>query len=451
MMRLAYLTGEFPRKTDTFIQREIKQLRTQQVQLFVYSIRRPGFEQAMQDNDLTFQTTYLIPDKIHILLVNHLYFIIKSPRLYLRALRLGISLRPKGWRRLIFGIIYFLEAGLLAYELRDKDIEHLHNHFAGSSCNVAAIAACMVEIPFSFSLHGPTAFMHAGEWNLSGKIQAACFVRCISYYCRSQAMLWSDPMCWDKLKIIHCGIEVQKYSPAIQTDHSTLKQTERILRLIFVGRLARVKGAGILLDLILRLVKQKFPVELTVVGSGPDEDFLKQLAIDFKCSEAIHFVGYANENRIASMLQNHNALVMSSLAEGLPVVLMEALASGIFCIAPGIDGIPEILRNAHLGSMYPPGDGQALERCLRQTLWKLEAGILHDTDISLSRHIWIARNFDIQRVSARMLHYFSIYNKCRSQNEISRRYPSALQLNRKDGLAQKLQITDKKQLLRRVS
>jgi hypothetical protein len=118
----------------------------------------------------------------------------------------------------VWQVFYFVEASVLARHLLQNRIDHLHNHFADSSANVAMLAAALADIDFSYTLHGPGRDLRSGGLAFREKTARARFVFCISHFARSQAMLFSDPEHWPKLKIIHCGVIPENYGGAERQD-----------------------------------------------------------------------------------------------------------------------------------------------------------------------------------------------------------------------------------------
>ncbi len=214
------------------------------------------------------------------------------------------------------------------------------------------IAAHLGGFSFSFTLHGPAIFFAPQLWRLDEKIKRARFVACISHYCRSQAMIYAPPQTWDRLHIVHCGIDPQLFTPR--------SHQGRAEKLLFVGRLTAVKGLGVLFK-ALTAVKLSHPqVHLTVVGDGPDRALLETQVRELGLQQNVSFVGYRTQDQVRQHLAETDIFVMSSFAEGVPVVLMEAMAAGVAVIAPRIAGIPELIDDGQNGYLTPPGDVQTL-------------------------------------------------------------------------------------------
>jgi colanic acid/amylovoran biosynthesis glycosyltransferase len=208
--RIAYMTGEYPRATDTFIQREIAALRKLGMHVQTFAVREPAGNLITDEAQAaeSAATRYLLPAGTPELLRAHAAVFFRGPRRYFRSLRLAFTTRAPGVSRTVKQLAYFAEAGMLAEQMRRRKLDHLHNHFSNSSCSVAMLAAEMGGFTFSFTMHGPSEFFEPKVFAIDEKIRRAAFVACISYFCRSQAMVFVEQSEWEKLKIVHCGVEL---------------------------------------------------------------------------------------------------------------------------------------------------------------------------------------------------------------------------------------------------
>jgi glycosyltransferase involved in cell wall biosynthesis len=353
-MRIAYLTGEYPRATDTFIQREVAGLRKLGVDVFTFSVRRPGEEQLVGEEQKAEATNtfYILPPNPMRMLGSHLSLLLRSPKRYLRSLKLAWSTRQPGLKGLAYQLFYFLEAGILAKQIQQQQIQHLHNHLATSSGTVAMLAAELGDFTFSFTLHGPYIFFEPYRWRLDEKIGRSRFVCCISHYCRSQGMVFAASEHWKRMHIIHCGIDPELFTPVSHQGKGH--------RLLFVGRLAAVKGLPILLESLAKLTPQYPDLELTVVGDGPDRAALEQQTADLGLTDRVKYVGYQSQTEVRQHLQQTDVFVMASFAEGVPVVLMEAMAAGVPVVATQIAGVSELVEHEVNGFLVPAGDAVSL-------------------------------------------------------------------------------------------
>jgi glycosyltransferase involved in cell wall biosynthesis len=361
-MRIAYLTGEYPRATDTFIQREVAALRQQGAEVHTFSVRPTGEEHMVgeEQKQERSQTFYILPTRPFKLARSHFNLLISSPNRYFQALKLAWSTRIHGLRGNFYQLFYFLEAGILAQEIKKRQIPHLHNHFGDSSCSVAMLAACLGGFSYSFTLHGPYIFFQPYHWRLDEKINRALFVSCISNYCRSQGMIFAPIQKWNKMHIVHCGID--------PTLFKVVSHQGKGKDILFVSRLTVVKGLPILLQSLVSLKQQHPDVVLTVVGDGSDRTYLEQMTADLGLSDNVKFVGYKSQAEVREYFEQTDVFVSSSFAEGVPVVLMEAMAAGVPVVAPQIAGVSELVENNVSGYIVPAGDTDSFSQSIDKLL-----------------------------------------------------------------------------------
>jgi len=357
-IRVAYLTGSYPRATDTWIQREVASLRQSGVAVDTFSVRKPGEEHLVGASQLTerSQTSYLHPRlRSFATLKLHGRLLASAPLSYARAALLATKTARPDFKGLAYQLAYFVEAGLLASEISNRGIKHLHNHFGDSSATVAMLAAEIGGFSWSFTLHGPQIFFEADQWRLDEKIARAAFCVCISHFCRSQATIFSDSADHDRLHIVHCGVASNQEPPLISQASDRDGQ-----RLIFVARLAEVKGLKVLFDAMVRLRKTYPKLRLTVVGDGPSRSRYETLAAQLGLAESIRFTGYQSQPEVAALLTDADVFVLPSFAEGVPVTLMEAMSVGLPVVSTTVGGVTELVEDGINGFCVAPGDVDGL-------------------------------------------------------------------------------------------
>ena len=391
-LRIAYLTGEYPRATDTFIQREVAALREQGVEVHTFSVRRTSTEHIVgpeQERERK-ETFYLLPSSPLTILRAHLGFLLRSPARYLHALALAWSTRQTGIRGHLYQLFYFAEAGLLAGELLRREIGHLHNHFANSSCTVSMLAAELGGLTFSFTIHGPAIFFEPRRWRIDEKIKRALFVSCISHYCRSQAMVFAPVDCWKRMHIVHCGVDPSLYEMAPHEGQGR--------RLLYVGRLAATKGLPILMQSLASLRSRYPDLVLTVVGDGPDRTALEDQAAQLGVTPNMRFLGYRSQAEVRDEMRGADVFVLPSFAEGVPVVLMEALATGVPVVATRVAGVGELVEDGVSGYLVPPGDPiplvGAVEKLIEDPALRSRFGA--------AGRARVEKEFDVRREAARL-------------------------------------------------
>jgi len=279
---------------------------------------------------------------------------------------------------------YLAEAMILAKYLKDQQITHIHNHFAGPSATVTLLTSVLSGIPYSYTLHGPADFYEPHRWRLDIKTAHAKFVACISHFARGQGMFFSDPSHWAKLHIIHCGVFPEIYARTdTAADHEGTK-------LLFVGRLTE---------------KTRPDLSLTFIGDGDDRAALEEMANPL--GAAVTFAGYQDQEAVAEALAASDALVLPSFAEGLPVVLMEALAAGKPVICTQVAGVGELVQNGVSGYIVPASDTQSLS----DRIGALADDPEHGVTMGAKGRETVKTDFDIRIEAARLGALFAGQNR----------------------------------------
>ncbi len=391
-MKIAYLTGEYPRATDTFIQREVAALRGLGFDVLTCSIRRTGPAHLVGEEQKAeaARTFHVLAGALNLwTLACAKLSALRSPARYFKALALAWRTAPRGLRGRAYNLVYFAEALVLAHHLRRESVTHLHNHIAKSSCTVAMLASQLSGIPYSFTLHGPDIFFAPEHWRLDEKIARARFVACVSDFARAQAMLFSDQAHWPKLKIVHCGVDPARYDATGPRDGH---------HLAFVGRLDAVKGVPLLLEALAETRKSLHDLRLTLVGDGPDREALLDQARALDLSEAVEFAGYLSQTEVAALLAYADCLVLPSFAEGVPVVLMEAMAARLPVIATRVGGVSELVEDGVSGLLVPPGDVASLTQAINRVMKSDRAAM------GQAGRAAVEAGFDIGTEAARLAH-----------------------------------------------
>lgn len=353
---IAYLTGEYPKVSHTFILREAEALRKLGTEVLTCSVRKPNLSEFRgEEEQRAWHDTFYILSRAKnplSLLSAHFRMLLKNPRRYFGGIGLALRTRNPGVKALLYQLFYFAEAGLLADHLLNKNVRHLHNHFGNSSCSVAMLTSQISGIPFSYTMHGPAIFFEPKKWRIDEKIARARFVACISHFCRSQGMFFSDQAHWHKLRIVHCGVTLANFGK-----QSRARFGKKVL---FVGRLDAIKGVPLLLEAFAKVHEKHPDAQLTVVGDGHLRSTLEAHATEAKLSNSVAFTGFRSQNEVSALMDEADMFVLPSFAEGVPVVLMEAMASRIPVIASHVAGVSELVQDGISGFLVPPGDIQTL-------------------------------------------------------------------------------------------
>ena len=360
-MRIAYLTSQYPATSHTFISREVAAMRSLAVDLQTCSIRAPS-DAELKDEDVRAEAdaTYTVLSRpIGELLTAHLELLLRRPASYLRILGLALGHRPPGIKGLFLSVAHFAEAVLLARELKRRGVERLHNHFANSAATVGYLVGQLLSIPWSFTMHGISETDYPAGLMLGRKIEAATFVACVSYFGRAQAMRVVEPRHWDKLHVVRCGLPLEEL-PIHSVDH------DRNISMVCVGRLSPEKGQAGLLEAFASIVSELPDIHLILVGDGPDANELRDLADRLELKSQVTFAGRLGEIDTLAKIACSDILVLPSFMEGLPIVLMEAMAVGTAVIASRVAGIPELVEDNKGGLLFTPSNWDELAVCIRR-------------------------------------------------------------------------------------
>lgn len=360
---IAYLCSEYPAISHTFIFREIESLRKAGVKVHTASIRRPSNVQVMTaaEQDEARNTLMVLSTPFPSIVGAHLGCIANNPAGYLKMIGAAVRLCVTGPKNPVKALAYFLESGILIQWLQRHGITHVHEHFGNPTAIVAMLMKTYGGFTYSISVHGPDIFYTVDSAMLPEKIREAAFVRCISHYCRSQIMRISDPSTWHKHHIVRCGVDPDLYAVRKEPENETVN-------LLCVGRLVPAKGQHILIEACVRLKKEGFRFMLTVVGEGPDRESLEQSAAAGDLDGFVTFTGVLGQDKVREYYDKADLFVLASFAEGVPVVLMEAMAKEIPVISTRITGIPELIEHEKDGLLATPGDIEDLAAQIKKLI-----------------------------------------------------------------------------------
>lgn len=367
-MRIGYVVHTYPALTHAFMQREVDGLRRAGQDVYTFSIHRADAANVLSvaDHKEAESTASILPVSPIRLAAAHVKALC-HPGAYFRALAFAIRNAPPGLRARVWQFLYFGEAICVWAWARKRSIDHLHAHFANVATDLVWLASVFDRFArpraawrWSFTIQGPTEFFAVERFNLSRKVLAADGVICISDFCRSQLMLLCPPPEWSKLEVIHSGADLDRYRfrPPRQHDAGTG------FRILCVGRLVHRKGQHILLQALHQLIASGIDASVTLVGSGPTESDLAAQTRQLGLLEHVCFAGPRSQDELAAFFAEHDAFCLPSFAEGIPVVLMEAMATGLPVVTTPIAGTPELVRNDYSGLLVPPGRPDALALAL---------------------------------------------------------------------------------------
>ena len=361
--RIAYIVNEYPKVSHTFIRREIFALERQGFDILRISLR--GWDTELvdeEDQQERKRTHYVLKNGISKLLWSMLRTFLTHPWRFVSALVLATTVLAgrRADRPLPYHLAYFAEACHILPWLKTFGATHVHAHFANNSAEVALLAHALGGPPFSFTFHGEQESLLSG---IDEKIRHALFVVAITSYARSQLFHRIENSAWPKIKVVHCGLELAFHSVE-SLPLSTLP------RFVCVSRLSKKKGQLLLVEAAYHLAQKGINFELVLAGDGEMraevEESIKRLGL----TRQIRITGWISSSQVREEILAARALVLPSFDEGLPVVIMEAMALRRPVLATYVSGIPELVTTGEHGWLFPAGSIDDLAMAMQECLLK---------------------------------------------------------------------------------
>jgi colanic acid/amylovoran biosynthesis glycosyltransferase len=364
-LHVAYLVNQYPMVSHSFIRREILALERQGVRVQRIALR--GWTGALAgDDDLVERerTQHVLKGGAVPLLAGLVRMLLTRPGRLLGAFGQSMRMARHSDRSLPYHLIYLVEACLAAHWIERAGAKHLHAHFGTNSTEVAMLAARLAGIAYSFTVHGPEEFDRPQFIGLTEKIRCSAFVVAISSFGRSQLLRWCDWGQWPKVHVVHCGID-----RAFHERPAAPASARAVPRLVCVGRICEQKGQLLLLSAMRKVLDRGSPFELVLAGDGELRAEAERLSAALGLADHVRITGWISGEQVREELLAARALVLPSFAEGLPVVIMEAMSLRRPVISTYVAGIPELVQPGETGWLIPAGDvdllAEAIAACLR--------------------------------------------------------------------------------------
>src|SRR5215216_6193983 len=367
-IKVAYIMSRFPKLTETFILFEMLAMRQQGIQVEVYPLLREQ-EEVMHPEAVQFVEVAHFQPFISLPIVRaNLHFLWKKPFVYLKTLW---DVLRANWGSFNFftGMIgIFPKTVLLAYQMRADHVQHVHAHFASHPAAAGFIIHRLVGIPYSFTAHGSD--LHRDRHMLREKVAEAAFIAAISEYNKELIISECRGNYREKVTVVHCGVDTEVFRA--RSHETPYEKEENPFMILCVGTLHEVKGQAYLIEASRQLQERGFNFECHFVGDGPDKKSLTELVEQAGLSDKVYFQGRRTRDEIARLLLDADVLTAPSVPtsdgrrEGIPVVLMEAMGSGVPVIASDLSGIPELVNSKLTGLLVPPRDAKSLADALER-------------------------------------------------------------------------------------
>jgi colanic acid/amylovoran biosynthesis glycosyltransferase len=366
-LKIAYFVNQYPKVSHSFIRREILAMERQGFEVQRIALR--GWSESLpdgEDRQEQEKTEYVLKSGLLGLLTPFLRVLLRSPLKMYAALRLALRVSHQTDGRLLHHLVCVAEASLMRTWIETSDACHLHAHFGTNSAEIAMQVRVLGGPPFSFTVHGPEEF--SAPLALEDKIARAAFVVAISSFGRSQLYMRTAAALWPKIRVVHCALE-----PGFFSAGTTAQTSES--RLVCVGRLCEAKGQLLLIDAVASLQQRGVQVDLVLAGDGPLRKEIEKKINELGLQDTVRITGWISGAQVREELLAARAMVLPSFAEGLPVVIMEALALQRPVITTYIAGIPELVKPGESGWLIPAGSisdlTAAMEACLAQPVGEI--------------------------------------------------------------------------------
>jgi colanic acid/amylovoran biosynthesis glycosyltransferase len=363
-MRIAYVMSRFPRLTETFVVTEILAMREIGVDVRLYPLLREKADLVQPDAEPLVAGAHYQPFLSGAILRSNARLLFRHPSRYLGTLAAVVRMTWRSPNFLAGGLAVFPKVAHNALEMRRVGVTHVHCHFANHPAVAGFIVRRLSGIPYSFTAHGSD--LHKDRRGLPEKVAEAAFVVAISEYNRRLIVDECGGRFADKVHVIHCGVRTDRFQP-VERPHEP-----DVLLVLCVGTLHEVKGQAYLIDACRRLVDRGIRVRCVLIGEGEDRARLEALIVEAGLADVVTLVGAGTQAVVIEHLARADVVVTPSVPtasgkrEGIPVVLMEAMSSGVPVIASDLSGIPELVVDGESGLLTPPRDAAAIAAALER-------------------------------------------------------------------------------------
>lgn len=342
MPTIAYLANQFPVPVEPYVMEEIRELRRRGVRVISGSVRRPAApnQHANDSVDICLEPVHLRTSLRALFLIAKRWKAI-SPFVGRVLLRGNESVKPR-----LKALLHTLLGACYATRLRDREVDHIHVHHGYFGAWIAMTAARLLGITFSITLHGSDLLLH--QTYLAEKLHHCRFCITISEYNRQYILQHFSEI--DPTTIIVSRLGVDVISPTVEIRPPV--PIRRKFSLLIAGRLHPVKNHAFLIQACARLRELGLDFECLIAGEGPERNRLESLIREKQLQDQVTLLGHIAPQEMYSLHQQADVFLLTSLSEGIPLVLMEAMANELIVLAPAITGIPELISHEKTGFLY---------------------------------------------------------------------------------------------------
>lgn len=358
-LSLAYITTDFPVLSHTFISREINGLEQLGVEVKHLSIHTPDpAEISAEDAHFKDKVFYIFPLDKMAFMKAHFEYLFKMPGKYFYWMYYAVSRPNTKFADRIRCFYHFAEAVYLCKEVKRQGIQHIHAHFFSGTATIAMLVSKLIGTTYSITAHGSALLVD--RVLIKEKLEHAKFVISISQY-NKNFMLKVDPDCDNKVFVVHCGLNPDKFLPAPPNKNP-------VFTLLAIGRMVWEKAYEYLIETCRILRDEGIEFRCLLIGDGPERDKLEKLIEQYDLWQNIELLGVVLQERIQDYYNQADAFILTSVSEGIPVVIMEAMSKQLPVVASDITGIPELVEESVSGYLVPPKSPQAYADAVKKLI-----------------------------------------------------------------------------------
>ncbi len=350
---MIFINSVFPCLSETFVFDQYEVLESDGIQLRIVSNNRPKADEVHPKmRSIMVNVDYLCDAGYREVLMAHVHALVNAPARYLTAL---IQI-PGSAEKFKTTLGHFTGAALIVRRYRHSNAPMLHAHFTYGAAAVAMWTKRIAGIPYALTLHGSD-LIFDDPADLAAKLEEADALVSISKFNVDFLRLKFPKVASSKVSVIPMGIPSAPCPPATAP-------TPGILRLLTVGRLSNQKAQHILVDACALLEKRGVLFSCQIVGDGPMRPFLESRIIELQLTNKVQLLGARFHDEVLNLYGSTDLFVLCSIAEGMPIVLMEAMRAGVPLVSTSVGAIPELVQDA--GVLIPPNNSFALADAIEQ-------------------------------------------------------------------------------------
>ncbi|HUX06205.1 MAG TPA: glycosyltransferase [Acidobacteriota bacterium] len=369
--RIGYLGRILPALSETFVTREITALRQAGVTVKPFSIFRPDPSSVHREaEEIQGQVEVLNRPANPLFWLAHFYFAFRHPRRYFGSLWRYVLASGEPFRSRMRALQQFLVAPFAALRFRRAGVEHIHAHFAHSPGGIAMMAARLLGITFSMTIHSYDLYVEKSL--LPQKLASAAFIATVSEYNVRNLTAWYPQETRSKLHVVRCGVDPEIFVPRPQP-----RSDKPVI--LGIGRLVELKGFHTLIEAVAILRSRGINVQCYIAGEGPEKERLEAMSAQLGLEAGVHLLGKVLQSDLQQYFRRAAVFALPSCVreyqDNIPVVLIEAMAMEIPVVSTNISAIPELVRDGSTGLLVEPENPTQLADALATLLTERESAV----------------------------------------------------------------------------